>query len=327
MGVFSNLCTGYDVSPSWHRPSCCSIMDEALLSFDIKAEECMVSPIGGGLINDTWKVDCRHSSFVLQRVNHNVFKNPNQIDENLRLIADYMSTYHKGYLFTAPHPNREGQTLVQISNQQYFRLFRFVEESLCYCTVIDSKPAYEAARQFGLFTSKLAAFPMDRLNYTIPDFHNLPLRYESFTTALQSCQYPDRLALASQAVDIVDKHKGLVDIYRTEILGKDQFVKRVCHHDTKISNVLFSPHGHGTSSRILYTLYFSSDKYNLAYICRTGLCVIDLDTVMPGYFISDIGKCNHKLIGTFVTNPCVCEQYSYAPQTLVVVPLGTASYM
>lgn len=206
-------------------------MDEALSSYDI-LKEAEVSLIGDGLINETWKVKNCDAWFILQRINTTVFKNPQQIDSNLKLLAEYLSVYQTNYSFTAPVPNLEGKTMVCVTNQQYFRVFKFVPDSICYSTIDNPQLAHEAAKQFGLFTSMLAAFPVDQLSYTIPDFHNLPLRHQSFVNAVNLRQYPDRLELATKAIELVNKFEYLVDIYTSDVLGNDKFVKRVCHHDT-----------------------------------------------------------------------------------------------
>jgi thiamine kinase-like enzyme len=98
------------------------------------------------------------------------------------------------------------------------------------------------------------------LKITLPDFHNLSLRYRQFEHALKTGN-PARIEDAAEIVFAIKQNKNIVDKYET---GKDKFTIRVTHHDTKISNVLFDEAG-------------------------KGLCVIDLDTVMPGYFISDLG--------------------------------------
>lgn len=231
-------------------------MNDALLSFGIAVDSANISIIGDGLINDTWKVHSAGVSYVLQRVNHNVFKQPALIDDNLRQIADNIANNAQSYLFTAPLPNKAGETLVCVSGNQYYRLFKFVSNSVCYSTISDPKVAYEAAKQFGLFTFTLFGFPVDKLHYTIPDFHNLPLRFDSFVVAVNMCQYPDRMVIASTAIDIVNKHKPLVDIYTQEILGNVDFVKRVCHHDTKISNVLFGADNQGVYGFALCAILF-----------------------------------------------------------------------
>ncbi|MEO7834974.1 MAG: phosphotransferase, partial [Ginsengibacter sp.] len=105
-------------------------------------------------------------------------------------------------------------------------------------------------------------FPVQKLQFTIPDFHNLSLRYQQFKDALKTGNKL-RLQQSTGLIRFMEDNKNVVDVYEN-ILNNPSFKLRVTHHDTKISNVLFN-------------------KEN------KGLCVIDLDTVMPGYFISDVG--------------------------------------
>jgi hypothetical protein len=117
-------------------------------------------------------------------------------------------------------------------------LFHFVLNSVSYNTCSEPGLAYEAAKQFGLFTSVLQGFDSSLLAYTIPDFHNLPLRYSAFEESKLTAESL-RLQQAQYCMRIVYKHKGIVAIYEKEILCKPDIKLRVCHHDTKISNVLF----------------------------------------------------------------------------------------
>jgi Ser/Thr protein kinase RdoA (MazF antagonist) len=218
-------------------------------------------PFGTGLINHTWIVHSGDNQYILQRVNDSIFKNPNDIASNTSLIGEYLSKHSPGYLFVIPENTIQQESIVY-SDQGYFRLFPFIKGSHTIDVVSNPSQAYEAARQFGRFTKLLAPFPVESLKITLPDFHNLPLRYQQFETAIFNGN-KERIKEAAEAIKSLQQHHGLVGISE-RIPGNREFKKRVTHHDTKISNVLFD----------------SNDK---------GLCVIDLDTVMPGYFISDVG--------------------------------------
>jgi Ser/Thr protein kinase RdoA (MazF antagonist) len=122
--------------------------------------------------------------------------------------------------------------------------------------------AFEAANQFGKFTRLLSNFDATALKITLPDFHNLTLRYQQFEQALANGS-TTRIQQSEKLIQAIVNNKEIVDSFEN-IKANPDFKLRVTHHDTKISNVLF-------------------DENN------KGLCVIDLDTVMPGYFISDAG--------------------------------------
>lgn len=221
-----------------------------------------VEPINNGLINKTWLIKNSHKNFILQKVNHDVFKNPQAIASNIRMIADYLFKNDPKYLFIAPLKTKHNEEMKCIEGKGYFRLLPFVSESNTINTVQKPYQAYEAARKFGEFTKLLSGFPVEKLQITLPDFHNLTLRYQQFDDALKNGN-KDRLLQSKDLISFIETNKNIVDTYEN-ILQNPSFKLRVTHHDTKISNVLFN----------------DEDK---------GLCVIDLDTVMPGYFISDVG--------------------------------------
>jgi Ser/Thr protein kinase RdoA (MazF antagonist) len=223
-------------------------------------EAAQLSPLGTGLINATWLVTMPHGQrFVLQRINTHIFRQPQDIDYNLQLLGRYFREQHPSYCFTQPIASVTGETMVQADGDCY-RLFAFIDGSHTVDVVQTAAQAYEAARQFGQFTYLLKDFDANKLKITLPDFHNLPLRYNQFQTALQTAT-PQRLQAATTAIGQAQQYSGISYQYQQLL---PQLKTRVTHHDTKISNVLF-------------------DAYD------KGLCVIDLDTVMPGYFLSDVG--------------------------------------
>jgi Ser/Thr protein kinase RdoA (MazF antagonist) len=220
-----------------------------------------VQQLNSGLINKTWKVTTRDKSYILQKINHHVFREPENIDTNLLVLKKYLNAHYPEYLFVAPVAASDGTTLIH-TGDGYFRLFDFVDGSETINYVRSSEEAYEAARQFGKFSRLLSGFDADDLKYTLPDFHNLTLRYNQFKEVL-SLASGERLDKASEAIRFIQANEGIVKTYNS-IVSDPSIPHRVVHHDTKISNILF-------------------DKKT------RGLCVVDLDTVMPGYYISDVG--------------------------------------
>ena len=221
-----------------------------------------VKPFGSGLINNTWLITDRVNDHILQRINHNVFKQPLDIASNIRVICNYFKDQHPNYLFVCPCKTIAGDDMLFINGEGYFRLFPFIRNS--YTTDVVNSPlqAFEAAKQFGRFTNLLSKFSTGNLKITLPDFHNLPLRYSQFEKAINQGN-KERITEAKETIQFLKQQREIVTISE-QIRTIPDFRTRVTHHDSKISNVLFDSNDH-------------------------GICVIDLDTVMPGYFISDFG--------------------------------------
>lgn len=236
-----------------------AFMQEVLMKYGFSESNCSVRPLGNGLINTTWLVQWQEKKYVLQKINQQVFKSPLDIAGNLQLLAGYLKKNFPAYLFTAPLQTLNGDSLVKTADG-YFRLFSFVEGSHTIDVVENAEQAYEAARQFGKFTRLLSGFDAGKLKITLPGFHNLSLRYRQFEEALVNGNAA-RIKEAAALIRFTKSNRNIVDAFEESTLN---LKLRCIHHDTKISNVLFDQAG-------------------------KGLCVIDLDTVMPGYFISDVG--------------------------------------
>ena len=236
-------------------------LEPVLTAYGIDPALASVEKISGGLINITWKVRSQNKQFVLQRVNKNVFNDPWAIVNNKHLIGNYLAQHHPNYLFVGEIPTEANQLIFE-NEQGYFRLSTFVKDSHTISVVQTPEQAFEAAYQFGKFSKVLKDFDAMKLVLAIPDFHNLTLRYRQFETACVSGNN-ERITACQDVIKDVKRFYYLVEKYEA-IRSNPNFKIRVMHHDTKISNVLFNP----------------QDR---------SLCVIDLDTVMPGYFISDVG--------------------------------------
>lgn len=239
-----------------------NMVNSVLPSFGIAGELMEVEAFGTGLINHTWKVTANNKVYILQRVNDLVFKEPADIAYNITLIAAYLKQHYPEYMFTAPVVSSEGSSLVYVKTEGFFRMFPFVQGSVSIDVVETPAQAFEAAAQFGRFTKLLSGFAIDQLRITIPHFHDLTLRQEQFLAALENGNR-QRLENAKQLIQQLKNYTAVAEEYK-QITANPSFQLRVTHHDTKISNVLFDESG-------------------------KGLCVIDLDTIMPGFFISDVG--------------------------------------
>ena len=237
------------------------ILIKVLLEYGFDPGTYSLEKTGNGLINHTFLLTSGDKKYIVQKINSAVFKSPGMIDENISAIGKYLHSNFPGYYFTMPIKTLSGKTQVHIENH-FYRLFDFVKNSTTFSVVTAPEIAFEAAKQFGRFTKLLKDFPVESLHDTIPHFHDLILRQKQFEQSLKSGK-PERFEKAKNLIADIVSFNWITETFDKNI-HNNAFKKRVTHHDTKISNVLFN----------------NENK---------GLCVIDLDTIMPGYFFSDVG--------------------------------------
>ena len=229
-------------------------------------------PYGTGHINDTYEVvtsEKSSSNYLLQKINHNVFKDVPGLMENIQRVTAHIRK--KLSEIPGSNPDRETLTLIETIDGKafylddtgnYYRMYLFIEDHLIYDIVETAHQAYEAGRMFGKFQNFLSDLPGEPLHETIKDFHNIEFRLNELFDALaadeekRAANVPGEIKFVE---DRMDDMKILLDLSR-----KGEIPTRVTHNDTKINNVLF-------------------DKND------NGLCVIDLDTVMPGLIHYDYG--------------------------------------
>lgn len=245
-------------------------MNEILRAYGLNAPH-FIKPFGDGLINHTWKIEDEKGSFILQKINTDVFKHPEYISENIKAVSGYLSVHHPEYFFCTPVTTQELNDLVY-THEGCFRMYPFIKNSHTINVAENARQAFEAARMFGELTKLLAGFPVDRLKITLPDFHNITLRYNDFLKAVAHGNQ-ERIQQSSSLINFLKSQQHIVAEYE-QLKASGALKPRVTHHDTKINNVLF-------------------DHYN------KGICVIDLDTLMPGYFISDVGDMMRTYISPF----------------------------
>ncbi len=250
------------------------MLEDVLLAYSINSNA-SIFPYGHGLINRTWKIEDGKNNFILQKINTQIFKHPGFISENIHAIAIFLEHHYPAYFFLTPRKTPSGKDLVFIKEEGYYRMFPFIENSHTIDVAENTSQTYEAAKKFGELTKLLATFPANELKITLPDFHNISLRYKDFLHAIQSGN-KERITKANELIEFLESQKNIVDEFE-KIQSSNAFKLRVTHHDTKINNVLFN----------------TAEK---------AICVIDLDTLMPGYFISDVGD----MIRTCV--PAVSEE-------------------
>jgi Ser/Thr protein kinase RdoA (MazF antagonist) len=234
------------------------LAEKALEHFVIERKRYQVIPIVQGYINHTFKiVDKATPKYLLQHLNRNVFQDIEGLMQNLEAILPFLN--QKGYASIDLMPTKARTALYRDTDGEYWRLMTFIPESISYNTTIDLKVANESGRILGIFHSLLKDVPQTALVETIPGFHDLDRRVTEFNTAKKNASQ-ERLEKA--------KKWSLFAETTLRKIGTDlpkELPLRICHNDTKLNNFLFSK--------------------------QTGkaLCLIDLDTVMPGYFHFDFG--------------------------------------
>lgn len=229
---------------------------------------------GSGHINSTFVVTFdeggKQVRYILQQINHNVFKNPVAVMENIVRVTEHIRK--KLQAAGASDISRRVLTVINScddaafykdSDGNYWRMYIFIENIKVYDTIETSEQAYEAARVFGRFQKMLVDLPGPAVHETIADFHNTPKRFERFQQALKAdvCR---RARDVSGEIEFVLKHSHICNVL-LDLAEKGQAPVRITHNDTKINNVLFDVD------------------------TNEGLCVIDLDTVMPGLTLYDFG--------------------------------------
>ena len=228
--------------------------------YDIPSENWLVTKAGSGHINETYIAAGNQQSWIVQKLNHRVFTQPEAIEQNIRLCQAYLQEKDHNYLFLAPLLNKKRCYTTKIADS-YWRIFPFISDGIAFDTLSDPKQAYQAAKKFGELSRLLDGVTLADFKETIPAFHDLSLRFKQFEQAL--IKAPEQLKeAAAQAIALALAHREIAETFEKL---KKTLPLRIQHHDTKISNVL------------------------LHHESYAAVCVIDLDTLMPGYFLSDVG--------------------------------------
>ena len=237
-----------------------------------------------GHINDTYILTATGGDgpqrFILQRINHHVFSNVPEVMENIRRVTIHIRRKLEQTPGGEPErgtltliPTREGHSLLKTADAHYWRMYRFIGHARTYDVVATRQQAFEAARAYGRFQRLLADLPDPPLHETIPYFHDTPRRF----AALEAAVHEDVCGRAASCREEIAFAQTLKPIGGAvvEALARGDVPRRVTHNDTKINNVLMDE--------------------------RTGLgiCVIDLDTVMPGSVLYDFGDLMRSSVGHF----------------------------
>lgn len=240
-------------------------LNEICSKFNINTQ---ISNYGNGHINDTYL--CEGSpKLILQRINNKIFKNPFEVMENIYNVTTHL---RKKIDAAGGDPLREtisviltrdGQRFYKADEDNFFRMYTFVDNTVTYEVVENPIQLYHAGKAFGKFQRRLDDFPAKKLYETIKDFHNTPDRVEQLKSAIEnnSANRKDQVKEEIQfALDYAKYASIIMDNIKSGLVPL-----RVTHNDTKINNLLFD------------------------VVTNEAICVIDLDTVMPGSALYDYG--------------------------------------
>ena len=244
---------------------------EVSTTFATNGSAVEVVPIETGHINDTFFTrDNSDRHYVLQRINSHVFSDAKSLVRNIQLTTDFVRK--KLQQAGVPEierrvlqlvPQRTGDWLAEAPQGQFWRMYRYIERAYS----VESEPTleeiYQSAFGFGEFAASLAGFPAGVLIPTIPDFHHGPMRFRALCNAVDG-DVVGRTRLAGEEIDFITRHEGSL-ARPQKLIERGEVPLRVTHNDTKSNNVLLDSGTH------------------------KALCVIDLDTVMPGLVLYDFG--------------------------------------
>ncbi len=253
-------------------------MEVIIQSFGLNPASFLVQPIGTGHIHKTYKLT-GGPGYILQRVNKEVFKQPEIIASNLRLASDYLEENFPQYPFLSAIPSSDNKEMVYDKEGFPWRLFPFRENTITLDNVNTIQEAFSAAREFARLTRCLDKVEVDKFRETIPGFQDLTLRFQQFETSLTQTT-EERKRIAGPSIDACMAFQPMVNHYE-DLIKNGTLRLRITHNDTKINNILFDAVSH------------------------EAVCVIDLDTLMPGYFIYDLGD----MVRTFVSPVSEEEKY------------------
>lgn len=230
-------------------------------------------PYGSGHINDTYKVSFNNGGkdvhYIHQRINKNIFQNIPGLMENIGRVTRHQRKKFEeagaddlGRRVLTLVPTVDGADYFVDAHGDFWRTYVFIEDAVGIDVVENTDQAYEAAKAFGEFQCQLSDLP-DRLHETIPGFHHTRSRFNTLKSAIESDLH-GRVSDVKAEIEFAMVREAMVDVV-IDLMATGEIPERVTHNDTKLNNVLID---------------IATNK---------GMCVIDLDTVMPGSVLYDFG--------------------------------------
>ena len=237
--------------------------------FEIEGSVLDVKPFGNGHINDTFLVKTSERKYILQKLNHHIFKDVEKMNQNIIKALHHLNSKQEranDFRFRKLEVinSTKGKNYHKDDNGNFWRLMNFISDSVSYDIAENSEIAFEGAKALGYFQKMLIDLNPDDFHPAIENFHNLEMRISAFDKALEKDSFR-RKKIAANEIDFV-KSQLEISNKLSQLINDKIIPIRVTHNDTKINNVLL-------------------DKDTLK-----GIAVIDLDTVMPGSVLFDFIK-------------------------------------
>lgn len=267
-------------------------LQQIFLQFNQSSSFKSFSELKSGHINDTFVINTiDNSNYILQKVNHNVFKNVPGLISNKVYVSNHLKekTNHLPKIEQLRRvltflPTKTGDYYYLDAEGNYWNAMIFIDGSFTYQTVKNEHIAFEGGKLIGEFLNQTSDLDPNFLIEVIPDFHNMFFRFKQFNEALKTAS-KERLKMADSCIDSIFKLEE--EMLIIENLKKSGKIKtRVTHNDTKISNVLFDAN-------------------------NKGLCVIDTDTVMPGVVHYDFGDAIRSICNTAAEDEADLEKVNF----------------
>ncbi len=246
----------------------CTVTPQILTAFGLPAQ-LRAEPVHGGHINDTFSMETPEGQFILQRINRFVFPSPENIMENISAVTNFL---RKKIEARGGDPRRESLALRKTTEGgsffrdeagEYWRCTILITGASAHETATGTEMLREAGSAFGNFQSMLSDYPADTLHEIIPHFHDTPDRFRQLREAMEKDSAGRKQDAEQEIAFALQREKDCGCLM--ELLAQGKIPLRVTHNDTKMSNVLLDD----TTGK--------------------AICVIDLDTVMPGLTAFDFG--------------------------------------
>lgn len=249
--------------------NCLDLINNAVNNFEVTGVPRGCIPYGNGHINDTFYLICdeadgSESKYVIQAVNRNVFKNPRQVMDNIEKVTKHLKQKidnPREVLSLIPTHNHNCYYIDKHKN--CWRMYQFIDNSICIERPERTSDFYESGFAFGKFQKDLTDFPAETLYEVLPGFHDTVNRYKNLEKAIKADKV-GRVASVEKEIAFIRERKDFYSVL-ADANKNGELPLRVSHNDTKCNNALLD------------------EK------TRKALCVIDLDTIMPGFSVTDFG--------------------------------------